>query len=82
MRRWLKLMCSLLKDRHQRQAVQINNNFSSYKKVQAGGPQGSFHGLLLFHLFINDRIGKEMDIIREKLWKYFKVELTGSLKII
>ena len=32
----LKLMCSYLKD--WRQAVQINNNFSSYKKVQAGVP--------------------------------------------
>ena len=32
----LKLMCSYLKDL--RQAVQINNNFSSYKKVQAGVP--------------------------------------------
>ena len=28
----LKLMCSYLKD--QRQAVQINNNFSSYKKLK------------------------------------------------
>ena len=86
-------MRSLLKDRHRRQIVQINNNFSSYKKVQAGGPQGFFDGLFLFHLFINDRvlflsknflsnypddnslysIEKEMDIIRENLWKYFKV---------
>ena len=32
-----KLMCTYLKDR--RQVVQINNNFSSYKKVQAGAPQ-------------------------------------------
>ena len=32
----LMLMCSYLKDR--RQAVQINNNFSSYKKVQPGVP--------------------------------------------
>ena len=32
-----KLMCTYLKDR--RQVVQINNNFSSYKKVQAGVPQ-------------------------------------------
>ena len=45
-------MYSYLKDR--RQAVQINNNFSSYKKVQAGVPQGSFDGLFLFILFIND----------------------------
>ena len=40
----LKLMCSYLKDR--RQAVQINNNFNSFKKVQAGVPQGSVDGPL------------------------------------
>ena len=50
----LKLMCSYLKDR--RQAVQINNNFSSYKKVQAGVPEGSIDGRLLFNLFINDLV--------------------------
>ena len=48
----LKLMCSYLKDRWQ--AVQINNNFISYKKLQAGVPQGSIDGLFLFILFIND----------------------------
>ena len=39
----LKLICSYFKDR--RQAVQISNNFSSYKKVQAGVPKD----LLMVH---------------------------------
>ena len=47
-------MYSYLKDR--RQAVQINNNFSSYKKVQAGLLQGSIDDLLLFNLFVNDLV--------------------------
>ena len=87
----LKLMWSYLK--YRRQAVQINNNFSSYKKVQAGVLQGSIDDLLLFNLFVNDlvlflfktflsnyaddnnlySIGKELNIIKEKLRKYFKV---------
>ena len=45
-------MCSYLKD--WRQAVQINNNFSSYDKVQAGMLQGFIDGLLLFNIVIND----------------------------
>ena len=32
----------------------INNNLSSYKKLQAGVSQGSIDGPLLFHLFINE----------------------------
>ena len=48
----LKLICSYLKNR--RQVVQINNNLSSYKKLQAGVSQGSIDGPLLFHLFINE----------------------------
>ena len=90
----LKLMCSYLKD--QRQAVQINYNFSSYKKVQVGVPKGSINESLLFNLLIEDlvlflsqtflsnyaddnnlcSIGKELDIIKEKLWKDFKL-VTG-----
>ena len=82
----LKLTCSYLKDR--RQAVQINSNFRSYKKVQ-----GSIDGPLLFNLFINDlvlflsetflsnyaddnnlySIGKELNIFKEKLQKDFEV---------
>ena len=50
----LKLMRSYLKDR--RQAVQINNYFSSYKKVQVGVPQGSIDSPLSFNLFLNDLV--------------------------
>ena len=48
----LALMCSYLENR--KQGIQINNYFSSEKKVIAGVPQGSINGLLLFDLFIND----------------------------
>ena len=95
----LYLKCSYLKDRWK--AVQINN-FSSYKKVQAGVPQGSIDGPLLFNLFINGlvifltetflsnyaddnnlySIGEELNIIKEKLQKDFKLVMTGSLKAI
>ena len=48
----LTLMCSYLENR--KKEIQINNYFSSEKKVIAGVAQGSINGLLLFDLFIND----------------------------
>ena len=50
----LDLICSYLKNR--RQSVQINNNFSSAKKVHADVPQASIDGPLLFNLFLNDSL--------------------------
>ena len=45
-------MCSYLKSRKQR--IQINNKFSSLKKVIAVVSRGSIDGPLLFNLVIND----------------------------
>ena len=47
-------MCSYLKN--QKQPVQINNIFSSAKKVHAGVRQGSIDESLLYNLFINDSV--------------------------
>ena len=47
-------MCSYLKDRKQR--AQINNNFSSEKRVITGVSRGSIDGPPLFNLFTNDLI--------------------------
>ena len=43
---------SCLKNRRQR--IEINDKFSSLKKVMVGVRQGSIDGQLLFSLFIND----------------------------
>ena len=48
------MMCHYLKNR--KQSVQINNNFSSTKKVHAAVPQGSLDGPLLFNLFIHNSV--------------------------
>ena len=50
----MNLICSYL--RRKKQRTQINNNFSSEKKVIAEVPEGSIDGPLLFNLFINDLI--------------------------
>ena len=47
-----RFICSCLKNRRQR--IQINDKFSSLKKVMVVVRQGSIDGLLLFNLFIND----------------------------
>ena len=46
----LYLTCSYLKN--QKQSVKINNNLNLAKKVNAGVPQGSIDGPLLFNYLI------------------------------